>query len=244
MNILVAISRVPDTTTKITLNNEKINEDGVQWVINPYDEWYALVKAVELKEADSSVNITVVNVGDSASEAILRKALSYGADEAIRINTTAKDSFEVATQLAQLVREKNYDLILTGKESIDYNQGAVGGILAGLLNIPYLALANKLAYTNNTLEITREIEGGEEKNSVQLPAVIGCTKGMATQRIPNMRGIMAARTKPLYTVEATDTQYLSEVVGYELPTEKGTVQLFDADNVAPFVQMLKDKKFI
>lgn len=241
MKILVAISKVPDTTTKITLKDDRVNEDGVQWVINPYDEWYALVKAIEIKEKDSTVQVTVLHVGNSSSDAILRKALAYGADDAIRIDADAKDSFFVAAQIAEIA--KDYDLTLTGKESIDYNQGAVGGLTAALLNLPYAAMATALEVNGATnIVVTKETEGGCQKEEIVLPAVISCTKGMAVQRIPNMRGIMAARTKPLKTVAPVPAEAFTEIVAYELPAEKAGVQMLH--NVDEFVAVLKDKKLI
>lgn len=243
MKILVAISKVPDTTTRISLKDGKINEDGVQWIINPYDEWYALVKAVEIKEKDASVQVTVLSVGDASSDAILRKALAYGADDAVRVDAQPVDSYFVAAQIADYAQKEQYDLVLTGKESIDYNQGAVGGIVAGLLHRPYAALATSLLIDgDNNIKVTREIEGGVQTEEIKLPAVVGCTKGMAVQRIPNMRGIMAARTKPLKTVTAIAAESLTEVVHYELPETKGAVKLFD--NVEDFVAALKENKLI
>lgn len=240
MKILVAISKVPDTTTKITLKDDEINEEGVQWIINPYDEWYALVKAVEIKEKDASVKVTVLSVGDAASDAILRKALAYGADDAVRIDAVAKDSFFVASQIAAYADKEGYDLLLFGKESMDYAQGAVGGIVAGLLNLPYAALASSLELNSNAVQIQKEIAGGLQKEAIALPAAVSCTKGMAAQRIPNMRGIMAARTKPLTVVAPAETENLTEVAGFELPEPKGEVKIFDT--VEELVQALKEKK--
>lgn len=242
MKILVAISKVPDTTTKITIKEGKINEEGVQWIINPFDEWYALVKAIELKEKNVAAHVTVLSVGDASSDAILRKALAYGADEAVRIDAVPNDSYFTAAQIAAYARNEQYDLILTGKESIDYNQGAVGGIVAGLLQQPYAALATSLEFGGSNIKITRETEGGTQIEEIELPAVVSCTKGMATQRIPNMRGIMAARTKPLKSIAANSAAPLTEVVSYELPEEKGAVKLFD--NVEDFVSALKDNKLL
>src|SRR5215207_1582890 len=201
MKILVCISKTPDTTAKIAFaeNNTKFAEAGVQWIINPYDEWYALVRAIELKEADPSNSIHLVTVGGADADPIIRKALALGGDEAIRINTEPLESYQVAAEIAEIA--KGYDLILTGKETIDYNNGAVGGMLAELLDLPYVALATDFQLSGNTATVKREIEGGEETVEVTLPVVISCQKGMAEARIPNMRGIMAARTKPLKVVE-------------------------------------------
>lgn len=243
MKILVAISKVPDTTAKITFKDgdTKFNEDGVQWIINPYDEWYALVRAVELKEAAADTIIHLVTVGDASSDAILRKALALGGDEAIRVNAIPGDSFSVASEIAAVAKEGNYDLIFTGKEAIDYNASAVGGMLAELLNLPYVATATKFEISGNTATIVREIEGGEETDEASLPLVVSCAKGMAMQRIPNIRGIMGARSKPLKVVEPTSVESLTEVVGFELPPVKTGVKLVDADNVDELVRLLHEE---
>lgn len=243
MKILVAISKAPDTTAKITFKDggTKFNEDGVQWIINPYDEWYALVRAVELKEAAADTIIHLVTVGDASSDAILRKALALGGDEAIRVNAIPGDSFSVASEIAAVAKEGNYDLIFTGKEAIDYNASAVGGMLAELMNLPYVATATKFEISGNTATIVREIEGGEETDEASLPLVVSCAKGMAMQRIPNMRGIMGARSKPLKVVEPTSVESLTEVVGFELPPVKTGVKLVDADNVDELVRLLHEE---
>src|SRR6195952_173909 len=199
MKILVCISKTPDTTAKIAFadNNTKFAAEGVQWIINPYDEWYALVRAIELKEADPASIIHLVTVGGTDSEPIIRKALALGGDEAIRINAEPLESYQVAAQLAAVAKEGGYDLIFTGKETIDYNGGAVGGMVAELLDLPYISLATKFDLSGTTATVIRETEGGEETDEVALPLVVSCQKGIAEQRIPNMKGIMSARTKPL-----------------------------------------------
>ena len=220
MKILVCISKTPDTTAKIafTDNNTKFAEAGVQWIINPYDEWYALVRAIELKEADPSSVIHLVNVGGADSEPVIRKALALGGDEAIRINTQPLESYQVAALIAEVA--KDYDLILLGKETIDYNGGAVGGMLAELLDLPYVANATDFQLSGTTASIKREIEGGEETIECPLPVVVSCQKGVAEARIPNMRGIMAARTKPLKVVEPAGPEPLSEFKQFQLPPAK------------------------
>ncbi|TCJ16546.1 electron transfer flavoprotein beta subunit/FixA family protein [Flaviaesturariibacter flavus] len=241
MKILVCISKTPDTTAKIafTDNNKKFADAGVQWIINPYDEWYALVRAIELKEADASTTIHLVTVGGADAEPIIRKALALGGDEAIRINLDPTDPYQVASAIAEVARGGSYDLVLTGKETIDYNNGAVGGMLAELLDMPYVALATSLQVSGNTVTVKREIEGGEETLEGALPLVLGCQKGMAEARIPNMRGIMAARTKPLKVVEAS-AETLTEVAEFGLPPAKAGVKLVSADNVDELVRMLHD----
>ena len=234
MKILVCISKTPDTTAKIafTDNNTKFAEAGVQWIINPYDEWYALVRAIELKEADAATVIHLATVGGPDAEPIIRKALALGGDEAFRINTDPSEPYVVATQIAAIAKQGGYDLILTGKETIDYNNGSVGGMLAELLDLPYLALATSLQLSGNTATVKREIEGGEETVEAPLPLVISCQKGMAEARIPNMRGIMAARTKPLKVVEPQAVQPLTQVAEFGLPPAKAGVKLVPADNSA------------
>src|SRR6478609_3605666 len=170
MKILVCISKTPDTTAKIafTDNNKKFAQDGVQWIINPYDEWYALVRAIELKEKDPATVIHLVTVGAADAEPIIRKALALGGDEAIRVNTDSHDSFVIASQIEAVAKEGGYDLIFTGKETIDYNGSAIGGMVSELLDIPYISLATKFELNGTTATITREIEGGEEVNEVEL----------------------------------------------------------------------------
>ena len=243
MKILVCISKTPDTTAKIafTDNNTKFDTSGVQWIINPNDEYYALVRAIELKEADASTAVHLVNVGGADSDAILRKAFALGGDEGIRVNAENPDSFGIATQIAAVAKDGGYDLIFLGKETIDYNGSSVGGMLAEMLDLPYVSLATKFELNGTTATITREIEGGEEVCEVNLPVVVSCTKGMAEQRIPNMRGIMAARTKPLKVVDPVTTEALTEIAEYSLPPAKAGVKLIEPDNVAELVRLLKEE---
>lgn len=242
MKILVCISKTPDTTAKIafTDNNTKFNEAGVQFIINPYDEWYALVRALELKET-LGATVHLVTVGGGDTEAIIRKALALGGDEAFRINADSQDSFYVATQIAEHARKQGYDLIFTGKETIDYNGSAIGGMIAELLDMPYVSIAAKFDLNGTEATINREIEGGEEIINVTLPVVISCQKGMAEQRIPGMRGIMAARTKPLTVVEPVAAESLTAVSSFELPPAKAGVKLISADNVEELVKLLHDE---
>ncbi len=243
MKILVCISKTPDTTAKIafTDNNTKFDSNGVQWIINPYDEWYALVRAIELKEKDASTIIHLVTVGTADAEPIIRKALALGGDEAIRVNIDSHDSFTIATQIATIAKEGGYDVIFTGKETIDYNGSSIGGMVAELLDMPYVSLAAKFEVEGSKATITREIEGGEEINEVNLPVVVSAQKGMAEQRIPNMRGIMAARTKPLKVVEPTAVEALTNVTSFGLPPAKAGVKLVAADNVEELVRLLHEE---
>jgi electron transfer flavoprotein beta subunit len=243
MKILVCISKTPDTTAKIafTDNNTKFDTSGVQWIVNPWDEWFALVRAIELKEANPAAIVHLITVGESDTDPIIRKALALGGDEAFRINAVATDGQFVAEQIASVAKAGNYDLILTGKETIDHNGSAMGGILAGLLDYPYVSLATKLDIQNNQATVTREIEGGEEVCEAPLPIVISAQKGMAEARIPNMRGIMAARTKPLHVVEPVSSSSLTSIQQYILPTAKSGVKLIPADQPEELVRLLHEE---
>jgi electron transfer flavoprotein beta subunit len=243
MNILVCISKTPDTTAKIafTEGNTKFDENGVQWIINPYDEWYSLVRAIELKEKDPSTNIHLITVGGPEAEPIIRKALALGGDEAIRVNINSNDSFVIAQQIAAIAKQGAYDLIMTGKETIDYNSACIGSMLSAILDLPFVSLANHLEVNGNTATIQREIEGGEETNEVILPMIISCQKGMAEQRIPNMRGIMAARTKPLKVVDPVATNAHTSIKEFSLPPAKTGVKLIAPDQMEELVKLLKEE---
>ena len=213
----------------------------MQWIINPHDEWYALVRAIELKEADASAVIHLVNVGGADADPIIRKALALGGDEAIRVNADSHDSYYIASQIAAVAKQGGYDLIFTGKETIDYNGSSIGGMVAELLEQPYISLATKFELAGTKATITREIEGGEEVCEADLPLTVSCQKGMAEARIPNMRGIMAARTKPLKVVDPTAVDALTSVAGFELPPAKAGVKLVAADNVGELVRLLHEE---
>jgi len=243
MKILVCVSKTPDTTSKIAFTDggTKFDEAGVQWIINPYDEWYSLVRAIELKEKDATVSISLVTVGGADAEPIIRKALALGGDEAIRINTDNSDSYYIAAQIAAVAKAGAFDLVFTGKETIDYNGSSIGGMIAELIDAPYISLATKFELAGTTATVTREIEGGEEVAEVALPLVVSCQKGVAEQRIPNMRGIMAARTKPLKVNEPEAVDALTNIVSFELPPAKAGVKLVPADNVAELVRLLHEE---
>lgn len=242
MKILVCVSKTPDTTSKIafTDGNSKFDENGVQWIINPYDEWYSLVRAIELKEKDPATTVHLVTVGGADAEPIIRKALALGGDEAIRVNADGSDSYFIASQIAAIAKD-GYDLVFTGKETIDYNGSSIGAMVAELLDVPYISLATKFELNGTTATVTREIEGGEEVAELALPAVVSCQKGVAEQRIPNMRGIMAARTKPLKVVEPAATDNLTSIVSFELPPAKAGVKLVSPDNVGELVRLLHEE---
>ena len=243
MKILVCVSKTPDTTSKIafTNGNTKFDDVGVQWIINPYDEWYSLVRAIELKEKDATTTIHLITVGDASAEPVIRKALALGGDEAIRVNAESNDSYYIVAQIAEIAKQGAYDIVFTGKETLDYNGSSIGGMVAELIDAPYISLATKFELNGTTATINREIEGGEEVNEVALPVVVSCQKGVAEQRIPNMRGIMAARTKPLKVVEPTAADTLTSIVTYELPPAKAGVKLVDADNVEELVRLLHEE---
>jgi electron transfer flavoprotein beta subunit len=243
MKILVCISKTPDTTAKVafTNNNTKYAGDGVQWIINPYDEWYALVRAIELKEKDPSTVLHLITVGGADMDPILRKALAIGGDEAIRVNAEPLDPYYVAAQIAEAARQGGYDLIFTGKETIDYNGSAIGGMVAELLDLPYISLAVKFDLTGTTATVIREIEGGEETDEAPLPLVVSCQKGVAEQRIPNMKGIMSARTRPLKVLEPVAADQLTHIVSFGLPPAKAGVKLVPADNPAELIRLLHEE---
>lgn len=241
MKILVCITHVPDTTSKIAFsnNNTEFDKTGVQFVIGPYDD-YSLARAVELKEQHGGT-ITALNVGEVETEPTLRKALAIGADDAIRVNTQASDSFFVATQIAAVAKDGNYDLILMGRESIDFNGGMVHGMVGEILGIPSLSPVMKLDVEGNRVKLAREIEGGKEYLEVDLPIVAGCQEPIAEWKIPNMRGIMMARSKPLNVVEPSGNETNTKTESYELPPEKGEVKMIDSGNVDELVKLLKEE---
>lgn len=240
MNILVCISSVPDTTSKISFsdNDTKFVNAGITYIIGPYDD-YALARAVELKEAAGSGNITVLHVGEADSEPVIRKALAIGADEAVRVNAKATDGFFVARQIANYAQGKNFDLILMGRESIDYNSGLVHGLVGEYLGIPSLSPVMKLEIEGSTATMDKEIEGGKETIKASLPLVLGCQEPIAEWKIPSMRGIMAARTKTLQVVEPTAMDSGLAFEKYELPAPRTTCKMVAADNVGELVSLLK-----
>jgi electron transfer flavoprotein beta subunit len=240
MKFLVCISNVPDTTTKITFtpDGKEFNKAGVQFVINPWDE-YALTRAIELKEQLGTGTVTVLNVGEADTEPNIRKALAIGADDAIRVNAFPKDAFFVAQQIAHYAKEGAYDVILMGKESIDFNGFQVHGMVGELLGITTIAPAMKLDISGNTATLEREIEGGKEVVDVQTPFIASCQQPMCEPRIPNMRGIMTARTKPLKVVDAVGQEARTSVAQFALPPAKQGVKLFTVDQAADLVKALR-----
>ncbi len=242
MKILVCISKTPETTAKIsfTEGNSQFNKDGVQYIMNPYDEWYALVRALELKEANGGT-VTVLNVGDSTNDIIIRKGLALGADDAVRIDTEALSAYQTAAQIAAYAGDKAYDMIFLGKESIDYNGSEVGGLLAEMLDLPFVSFVSNLEIAGETSTVSRDIEGGVEVSEVTGPFVLSAAKGLAEQRIANMKGIMMSKRKPLTVVPPADVLNPVEVVAYALPEGKSGVKMIDPDNMAELVRLLHEE---
>ena len=240
MKILVCISQVPDTSTKVVLkdNNTLVNTQGVTFVINPYDEWYALVRALELKEIGIATEVHLVTVGKADVEPVIRKALALGGVQAVRIDAESNDPYLTAVYIADYGKSQGYDLILCGKESIDYNNGTVGSMLASLLDLDYIGFAADIQIESNTAIVKREIEGGEETDTCNLPLVISCQKGVAEPRIPNMRGIMAARTRPLNVISPSVQESVTSIFTYELPTAKAGVKMIKPEDMDELVELL------
>ncbi len=244
MKILVCISHVPDTTSKInfTENDTKFDTNGVQFVINPNDE-FGLTRAMWFKEKQGAT-VDVVSVGGAETEPTLRKALAIGADAAIRVNTEAKDGSQVAQEIAKVVQDGSYDLVIAGRESIDYNGGMVPGMIAALSNSNFVNNCIGLEIDGNTVTAIREIDGGKESLTVSLPLVIGSQKGLVEEsdlRIPNMRGIMTARKKPLTIVDSMNPESKTASVKFEKPVAKGAVTLVDPDNLDELVNLLHNE---
>jgi electron transfer flavoprotein beta subunit len=242
MKILVCISNVPDTTSKInfTSDNKSFDKTGVQFVINPWDE-YALTRAIELKEAKGG-SVTVLNVGEADAEPNIRKALAIGADDAIRVNAHPTDAYFVATQIAHFAKQGEYDMILMGKESIDFNGFQVHNMVGEMLNIPSVTPAFKLDMIDDTTaRLEREIEGGKEVVEVKLPFVASAQQPMSEPRIPNMRGIMTARTKPLKVEEPVGGEAKTDYTSFSKPEKKGGVKMIDAENAGELIKLLRNE---
>ncbi len=240
MKTLVCISNVPDTTTKISFidGDTKFNSAGVQFIINPYDEWYSLVRALELKEAAGSGTVTILHVGAGDSEPTIRKGLAIGADDAVRIDIEANDAFAVAEQIAAYAKDKGFDMIMAGKETINYNGSMVGGMVAELMNMPFVSMATKLDIAGSVATIEHDIDGGTEIVECPLPLVISTNKGMAEARIPNMRGIMAARTKPLAVIAPVATEQLTSVASFKLTPGRTECKMVDASSPEKLIELL------
>ncbi len=242
MKLLVCISNVPDTTTKIKFkdNNTLFDNTGVQWVINPWDE-LALTRAVELKEDTASPvsEVHVINVGTVETEPTLRKCLAIGADKAFRVDITPMDAYSTAQQIAEFVKNNEYGFIVAGIESGDYNGSLVGGMVAELANIPSVSSVSNISFENNIATIERDVANGKEYLNVDGTAVLVVQKGFAIEpKIPNMRGIMMARSKPLEVITAIEPEVLTEFVDYKLPEPKSKVTMIDSDNIPELINLL------
>ncbi len=243
MKILVCISNVSDTTTKIVIGPDgtSINTAGIQWIINPWDE-LALTRALELKDAGKVSEIVVANVGSSLTEATLRKALAIGADRALRVNTEPTDAWAVAINLAELIKKEPFDVVMCGVESSDHNGAAVGGLLAGLLDVNIISAVTYFDLEGEKLLVQREIAGGKEFHETAAPVLLVVQKGIAlAPRIPSMRGIMMARTKPLITLDPVDSAPLTSTIAFSMPKAKGTCHMVDAENAGDLIRLLHEE---
>ena len=242
MKILVCVSQTPDTTAKISFNADStaFNPAGVQFIMNPYDEWYALVRAIDLAKATSGT-VTLINVGAADSDAVIRKGLALDANDAVRIDLQAKSAMNTAFQIAEYAKTQGYDIIFTGKETIDYNGSEVGGMIAEYLDLPFISYASKLDMAGNTATIERDIEGGVEIVEVQTPFVVLASKGMAEQRIPNMMGIMKSKSKPLSVVAPQPFEDLSVITKFDLPAAKAGVKMVNPENMEELVRLLHEE---
>ncbi|MEP7266412.1 MAG: electron transfer flavoprotein subunit beta/FixA family protein [Saprospiraceae bacterium] len=241
MKILVCISVTPDTTSKITFKNDntEFNAEGVQYIINPYDEWYALVKALEIKEQTGGT-VTVIHMGPPAHDVMIRKALAIGADDAIRINSIADSSLQLAKNI--VAHAKDFDIIFLGKETLDYQSSEVGAMVAELLDLPFISYASRLSFNEGTATVYRDIEGGVEVIEIKPAFVISASKGMAEQRIPNMKGIMTAKSKPLQVVEPISEVEQIKYLSYQLPPAKKGVTMIDANHAEELISILHEKE--
>lgn len=245
MKLLVCISNVPDTTTKVKFTEglKKLDETGIQWVINPWDE-FSLTRALELKDdvANGIDRITVAHVGLVGSEPTIRKALAIGADDAIRINATPGDAYFVASQLAEVIKNDLYDIILCGIESSDFNGSTVGGMLSEFLGIPSVSAVSSLKLENGETHLIREIDGGKESVSMATPFVAIIQKGIAKEpRIPSMRGIMMARSKPINVIEPASIEPLTEIIQYEMPKPRAACKFVNPENPAELITLLQNE---
>jgi electron transfer flavoprotein beta subunit len=242
MKILVCVSKTPDTTAKISFNGDstEFNGAGVQFIMNPYDEWYALVRAVDLAKATSGT-VTLINVGTVEDEQIIRKGLALDANDAVRIDMSPKSAMNTAFQIAEYAKANGFDLVFTGKETIDYNGSEVGPMIAEYLDMPFISHASKLDMNGKTATIERDIEGGVEVVEVDAPFVLSAAKGLAEQRIPNMMGIMKAKSKPLAVVAPQAFNELSTVTHFDMPPAKAGVKMVSPDNMEELVRLLHEE---
>ena len=241
MKILVCISQAPDTTSRIAFTDggKTFDSSGVQYIVNPYDEWYALVRGIELKEAHGGT-VSTITVGGAVCDPVIRKALAIGADDAVRMDAEPTDAIQTAQLIASYAKTQAFDLILCGKETIDHNGSMVPAMVAEMLDWPFVALATHLEVEGNAAFLKREAAGGTEHVKVTLPLVLSASKGMAEQRIPNMRGIMSARSKSLKVEQAEGTA-MSSVRQFSLPPEKGACKIIPADQAEELIRLLREE---
>lgn len=242
MNFLVCISKTADTTSKIAFDSDgrQFSEEGVQFILNPYDEWYGLVRAIELRDAMGG-QVDVIHVGTSNSDILIRKALAIGADAAYRIDDTASGALSVANQIAAFAKNRQYDIIFTGKETIDYNNAEVGSMLSEFLNIPFVSLCNHLDVSDRVATCKCETEGGTQEIEVKLPVVVSAAKGMAEQKIPNMKGIIDAKKKPLEVLPGSTVSSKVILLKYEVPEGKKGVKMIDPSNTEELIAVFKNE---
>lgn len=242
MKILVCISRTPETTAPVVFSSDGsyLEEQGVNYIMNPYDEWYALTRGVEIAEQLGG-ELVVINVGDESNTPILQKALAIGADRSVRIDVNPKSALHVANEIANYARTQEFDLIITGKETIDHSSALVGGMVAELLNWDFESFINKLEVDDGKAVVHREVEGGFEKVEISLPLVLSATKGLGEQKIPNMRGIMMAKKKPQEIIPSSSQAGNDTVTGFERKSEKGGVTMIDPENVEELVRLLREE---
>ncbi|HJW31468.1 MAG TPA: electron transfer flavoprotein subunit beta/FixA family protein [Saprospiraceae bacterium] len=242
MKMLVAISQTPETTARIAFkeNNSLFDPSGVNYIMNPYDEWYALVRALELKE-EKGGTVTVIHAGPAANDVTIRKALAIGADDAVRIDLEPASAEVVAREISNYAKDKNFDILFAGKETIDYNGSLVGSMIAGWLDLPFISNASHLSTKGDGFVVTRDIEGGTEEIEVNAPFVVSAAKGLAEQRIPNMKGIMSAKTKPLQVISPTSSDSNVMAVQYRVPAAKSAVHLVDPADVDELVRLLHEE---
>jgi electron transfer flavoprotein beta subunit len=242
MNLLVCISKTPETTAKISFaeGDTQFNTDGVQYIMNPYDEWYALVRAIELKEAIGA-KVVAINVGPASNDIVIRKALAIGADEAVRIDAESESASFVAKQISHYAKENQFDIIFCGKESIDYNGSLVAAMIAEHLDMPFASYVSDMQIEDGIARLTCDIEGGVEVLKMSCPFVLSASKGLAEQRIPNMRGIMMAKKKPLTVQAAVEFNSKESIAKYRLPVQKSGVKLVDPDNMDELVRLLNEE---
>ncbi len=242
MKILVCVSKTPDTTAKISFNADatEFNSAGVQFIMNPYDEWYALVRALDLAKATGGT-VTLINVGTAENDQIIRKGLALDATNAVRIDINSQSAMNTAFQIAEYAKTEGYDIVFTGKETIDYNGSEIGAMVAEYLDLPFISYASKLDMSGNTATIERDIEGGIEVVEVETPFVVSAAKGMAEQRIPNMMGIMKAKSKSLAVVAPKPFTDNSVITKFDLPPAKSGVKMVSPDDMEELVRLLHEE---